>query len=194
MAFQHRFGRKRFFLTCIAGFASSSLLCGLAPNLPALILLRALQGAAGGGLQPSGQAILADSFPPEKRGMATAVYGIATVVAPIVGPTLGGWITDSYSWRWIFLINVPIGVILFTLVGMLIEEQGSSAANRGEKRGVDGWGLGFVALALGCLQVVLDRGQLDDWFASGFITVLALASAAGFVCSCGGSCAILVPW
>ena len=177
----NRFGRKRFFLTCIAGFATSSLLCGMAPNLPALILLRAMQGAAGGGLQPSGQAILADSFPLEKRGMATAVYGVATVVAPIVGPTLGGWITDSYSWRWIFLINVPIGVILFVLIGMLIEEQAPSAATQGEKRSVDGWGLGFVALALGCLQVVLDRGQLDDWFASTFITVLALASAAGFV-------------
>ncbi len=113
--------------------------------------------------------------------MATAVYGIATVVAPIVGPTLGGWITDSYSWRWIFLINVPIGAILFILIGMLIEEPAPSAATQGEKRTVDGWGLGFVALALGCLQVVLDRGQLDDWFASSFITVLALASATGFV-------------
>jgi len=176
----NRFGRKRFFLTCIAGFAASSLLCGLAPNLPALILLRAMQGAAGGGLQPSGQAILADSFPPEKRGMANAFYGVATVVAPIVGPTLGGWITDSYSWRWIFLINVPVGVILFILIGMLIEEPAPSAAS-GEKRTVDGWGLGFVALALGCLQVVLDRGQLDDWFASGFVTTLAVASAMGFV-------------
>ena len=124
----NRFGRKRFFLTCIAGFAASSLLCGMAPNLPLLILLRALQGAAGGGLQPSGQAILADSFPLEKRGMANAVYGVATVVAPIVGPTLGGWITDSYSWRWIFLINVPIGVILFMLIGMLIEEPAPTAA------------------------------------------------------------------
>ena len=108
----NRFGRKRFFLTCIAAFATISLLCGLAPNLDTLILLRAMQGAAGGGLQPSGQAILADSFPPEKRGMANAVYGIATVVAPIVGPTLGGWITDSYSWRWIFLINLPLGVVV----------------------------------------------------------------------------------
>ncbi len=177
----NRFGRKRFFLTCIAGFATSSLLCGIAPSLPVLILLRAMQGAAGGGLQPSGQAILADSFPPEKRGMATAFYGVATVVAPIVGPTLGGWITDSYSWRWIFLINVPVGVILFILIGMLIEEPAPRAATGGEKRTVDGWGLGFVALALGCLQVVLDRGQLEDWFASGFITTLALASAIGFV-------------
>lgn len=177
----NRYGRKRFFLTCIAGFTATSLLCGLAPNLATLILLRAVQGAAGGGLQPSGQAILADSFPPEKRGMANAVYGIATVVAPIVGPTLGGWITDSYSWRWIFLINVPIGVILIILIGALIEEQAPSAAIRGEKRTVDGWGLGFVALALGCMQIVLDRGQLEDWFASGFITALASLSALGFV-------------
>ena len=104
------FGRKRLFLTCIAGFTIASLLCGLAPNLPTLIVLRALQGATGGGLQPVGQAILADSFPAEKRGMATAIYGIAAVVAPTIGPTLGGWITDSYNWRWIFLINVPVGV------------------------------------------------------------------------------------
>src|SRR5579859_1175242 len=117
------FGRKRFFMVCIAGFTIASLLCGLAPNLASLIVLRAIQGAAGGGLQPSGQAILADSFPPEKRGMASAVYGIAAVVAPTIGPTLGGWITDNYEWRWIFLINVPVGIVLVFLVMALIEEQ-----------------------------------------------------------------------
>src|SRR6516164_9354052 len=116
------FGRKRLFITCIAGFTVTSLLCGLAPNLASLIVLRALQGATGGGLQPVGQAILTDSFPPEKRGMASAIYGIAAVVAPTVGPTLGGWITDSYEWRWIFLINVPVGVVLILLVQALIRD------------------------------------------------------------------------
>ncbi|HYL70631.1 MAG TPA: MFS transporter, partial [Candidatus Dormibacteraeota bacterium] len=121
------FGRKRLFITCIAGFTLASLLCGLAPNLPTLIVLRALQGAAGGGLQPVGQAILADSFPEEKRGMASAIYGVAAVVAPTVGPTLGGWLTDNYDWRWIFLINVPVGVALVFLVQALIKERGVAA-------------------------------------------------------------------
>jgi len=173
------FGRKRLFLVCISGFTVTSLLCGLAPNLATLIVVRALQGATGGGLQPIGQAILADSFPAEKRGMATAIYGIAAVVAPVVGPTLGGWITDNYEWRWIFLINVPVGIVLVLLVQSLIKERGPAA--RGPRRGVDWLGFGFVALALGCLQIVLDRGQDDDWFGSGLITVLVIASALGFV-------------
>jgi DHA2 family multidrug resistance protein len=173
------FGRKRLFLVCIAGFTVASLLCGLAPNLPALIAVRALQGATGGGLQPVGQAILTDSFPPEKRGMATAIYGIAAVVAPVVGPTLGGWITDNYDWRWIFLINVPVGVVLVFLVQAIIKERGAAA--RGPRRSVDWLGFGFVALALGSLQVVLDKGQDADWFGSGLITALVIASAVGFV-------------
>ena len=173
------FGRKRFFLVCIAGFTVASLLCGLAPNLASLIALRALQGAAGGGLQPSGQAILADSFPPEKRGMASAIYGIAAVVGPTVGPTLGGWITDNYNWRWIFLINVPVGLVLSFLVTSLIREQPVSR-DRNARSPVDWMGFGFVALSLGCLQIVLDRGQEDDWLASGFITALSLISAAAF--------------
>jgi len=173
------FGRKRLFITCITGFTVTSLLCGLAPNLPALIVVRALQGATGGGLQPVGQAILTDSFAAEKRGMATAIYGIAAVVAPVVGPTLGGWITDNYDWRWIFLINVPVGVVLVLLVQSVVKERGAVA--RGPRRSVDWLGFGFVALALGCLQVVLDRGQDDDWFSSGLITALVIASALGFV-------------
>ena len=173
------FGRKRFFLACIAGFTLASLLCGLAPNLATLIILRAVQGAAGGGLQPSGQAILADSFPPEKRGMSSAVYGIAAVVAPTVGPTLGGWITDNYNWRWIFLINVPVGIALFFLVMALIHDK-PIARNNKQRASVDWMGFGFIALSLGCLQVVLDRGQEDDWFGSGFITALILVSAAAF--------------
>ena len=173
------FGRKRFFLFCIAGFTIASLLCGLAPNLASLIALRALQGAAGGGLQPSGQAILADSFPPEKRGMASAIYGIATVVAPTVGPTLGGWITDNYDWRWIFLINVPVGVVLLFLVMSLIREE-PIRRDGNARPSVDWMGFGFVALSLGCLQIVLDRGQEEDWLGSGFITALILISAAAF--------------
>jgi MFS transporter, DHA2 family, multidrug resistance protein len=173
------FGRKRLFLTCITGFTLSSLLCGFAPNLPSLIVLRALQGATGGGLQPVGQAILADSFPEEKRGMATAIYGIAAVVAPTVGPTLGGWLTDSYSWRWIFLINAPVGVLLIVLVQALIKDSGPARA-RGPLS-VDWLGFAFVALSLGCLQVVLDRGQDADWFASALITSLSIISALALV-------------
>jgi DHA2 family multidrug resistance protein len=175
-----RFGRKRFFLACIFGFTVASLLCGLAPNLAALVMLRALQGAFGGGLQPMGQAILTDSFPPERRGMATAIYGIAAVVAPTIGPTLGGWITDSYDWRWIFFINVPVGVAVFGLVSALIHERAPDKGARPQSS-MDWLGFGFVVLSLGCLQVVLDRGQEDDWFSSGFIVALALISAIAFV-------------
>jgi MFS transporter, DHA2 family, multidrug resistance protein len=173
------FGRKRLFLTCIAGFTLTSLLCGFAPNLPTLIILRALQGATGGGLQPVGQAILSDSFPAEKRGMASAIYGIAAVVAPTIGPTLGGWLTDSYSWRWIFLINAPVGIVLMLLVQSLIKEK--PAARKSGRLSVDWLGFGFVGLSLGCLQIVLDRGQDADWFGSALITTLAFVSAAAFV-------------
>jgi MFS transporter, DHA2 family, multidrug resistance protein len=175
----NRFGRKRLFLTCIAGFTASSLLCGLALNLPMLIALRALQGATGGGLQPVGQAILADSFPAEKRGMASAIYGIAAVVAPTLGPTLGGWITDSYEWRWIFLINVPVGIALIALVQALIKEAPTKSA--APSSSVDWLGFSFIALSLGCLQVVLDRGQDADWFSSTLITTLAIVSAFAFM-------------
>jgi MFS transporter, DHA2 family, multidrug resistance protein len=173
------FGRKRLFLFCIGGFTVASLLCGFAPNLATLIALRAVQGATGGGLQPIGQAILSDSFPEEKRGMASAIYGIAAVVAPTVGPTLGGWLTDSYSWRWIFLINVPVGVALILLVQALIKERGPERRTR--PLSVDWLGFGFVGLSLGCLQIVLDRGQDDDWFGSALITALVIVSAVAFV-------------
>ena len=175
-----RFGRKRFFLACIFGFTVASLLCGLAPNLAALVVLRAAQGAFGGGLQPMGQAILTDSFPPERRGMATAIYGIAAVVAPTIGPTLGGWITDSYNWRWIFFINVPVGIAVFALVTALIHER-APRRDSSRQSSMDWMGFGFVALSLGCLQIVLDRGQEDDWFSSGFITAMVLVSAIAFV-------------
>jgi MFS transporter, DHA2 family, multidrug resistance protein len=174
-----RFGRKHFFLTCIAGFTIASLLCGLSANLGMLVVLRAIQGAAGGGLQPTGQAILTDAFPPEKRGMATAIYGMAVVFAPAIGPSIGGWITDTYEWRWVFLINVPVGAALLFLIGFLLHTPGEDAGP--EHRKMDWLGLGLIALALGCLQVVLDRGQEDDWFASGLITSLSIASALGFI-------------
>lgn len=178
-------GRKRFFVACIAGFTVTSLLCGLAPNLGFLVMMRALQGAAGGGLQPSGQAILTDAFPAEKRGMAFALYGIAVVFAPAIGPTLGGWITDNISWRWVFLINVPVGFALFFLVTMLIEDPPylRTAHAKSLREGIrfDYIGFGLIALGIGALQIVLDRGQEDDWFASNFITTLSVLSLASLI-------------
>lgn len=172
----NRFGRKNFFVTCIIGFTVSSLLCGLAPNLMSLIILRAIQGAAGGGLQPSGQAILADSFPPEKRGLSTAIYGIAAVFAPAIGPTLGGWITDSYSWRWVFLINVPIGIILVFLIQLVVHETEDEKGKKGLHK-VDWQGFALIGLTLGSLQIILDRGQIEDWFNSNQIITLSVLSA-----------------
>ncbi len=168
--FSALFGRKRFFIGCVIIFTLSSLLCGLAPSLPMLVLFRVIQGAGGGGMQPVSQAILVDSFPREKQGMAMAIYGMGVVVAPTIGPTLGGWITDNYSWRWIFLLNVPIGVISLVMISMLIRE--SVHASRGTaKQGIkiDFIGLGLLAVGLGFLQIVLDKGQRDDWFGSSFI-------------------------
>jgi DHA2 family multidrug resistance protein len=174
-----RFGRKRFFLVCIGSFTLASLLCGLSVNLGMLIVLRALQGAAGGGLQPTGQAILTDAFPAEQRGMATAIYGMAVVFAPAIGPSIGGWITDNFEWRWVFLINVPVGAALIFLIGFLVKTPGDAPK---EKRGSTDWiGLALITACLGCLQVVLDRGQEDDWFASTMITMLTLVSATAFI-------------
>src|SRR4051794_29184843 len=174
------FGRKRFYIACVAVFTVSSLLCGLAPSLGWLIVFRVLQGAGGGGLAPSEQAILADTFPPAKRGMAFAVYGIAVVVAPAVGPTLGGWITDHYSWRWIFFINVPVGVISCFLSYTLVPESASEKKERREffARGakVDYLGFGLIAVGLGALQIVLDKGQEEDWFGSSFITIFTIVA------------------
>ncbi len=172
-------GRKNFYMSCVALFTISSFFCGLAPNLATLILCRVMQGAGGGGLQPSEQAILADTFPPAKRGMAFAVYGIAVVTAPAIGPTLGGWITDNFTWRWIFFINIPVGILSILLTSRLIEDPPYMHRRKLRETHIDYIGLSFVALGLGTLQVVLDKGQRDDWFESNFIlsfTIIAVLS------------------
>ena len=170
-------GRKRFFLLCIVIFTLASLLCGAAPSLPMLILFRILQGAGGGGLQPMAQAILADTFPPQKRGLAFALYGITAILAPTIGPTLGGWITDNYSWRWIFYINLPVGALALFLVMRLVEDPPYLRRLRGAGIRVDYVGIALLTLGIGTLQVLLDKGQEDDWFGSHFISTLATISA-----------------
>ena len=174
-------GRKNFYMSCVALFTVSSFLCGLAPNLAMLIICRVLQGAGGGGLQPSEQAILADTFEPAKRGMAFAVYGIAVVTAPAIGPTLGGWITDNFTWRWIFFINIPVGIISMLLTSRLIQDPPYFRRRKLSQTKIDYIGLGFVALGLGALQVVLDKGQRDDWFESHFILILSSIAAAALI-------------
>jgi MFS transporter, DHA2 family, multidrug resistance protein len=174
-------GRKRFYMGCVAVFTISSFLCGFAPNLTMLIIFRVLQGAGGGGLQPSEQAILADTFPPAKRGMAFAVYGIAVVMAPAIGPTLGGWITDNFSWRWIFFVNIPVGIISLLLTQRLIQDPPYLKRRKLSETRIDYIGLGLVALGLGTLQVILDKGQREDWFESHFIVGLAAVSAVSLI-------------
>ncbi|MDA8231056.1 MAG: DHA2 family efflux MFS transporter permease subunit [Magnetospirillum sp.] len=178
-------GRKRFFLVCITAFSIASLLCGLAPSLGVLIVFRALQGLAGGGLQPLAQAILTDAFPAEKRGMAFALFGMSVVLAPAIGPTLGGWITDSASWRWVFLINVPVGAALVPLVTAMIADPPHAVAARAErlKRGIriDWIGFGLLTLWIGSAQIALDKGQQDDWLASPLIATLAVVAAVGLI-------------
>jgi DHA2 family multidrug resistance protein len=174
-------GRKRFFLICLTIFTLSSLLCGIAPSLGAIILFRVLQGAGGGGLQPMAQAILADTFPPQKRGLAFALYGITTVVAPTIGPTLGGWITDNYTWRWIFFINLPVGILALILVSRLVEDPPWAKRLEGAGVKIDYVGVALLTLGVGALQVMLDKGQEDDWFASRFIVTLAIVAGVGLV-------------
>jgi len=172
------FGRKRFYMACVTLFTVSSFLCGVAPSLPWLILFRVLQGAGGGGLQPSEQAILADTFPPAGRGMAFAVYGMAVVVAPALGPTIGGWITDNYSWRWIFFINIPVGVLSVLLTSLFVSDPPWLQAKERAGVKVDYIGFGLLALGLGALQVLLDKGEREDWFETRYIVVLAIIAAA----------------
>jgi len=164
-------GRKRFYMTCVALFTLSSILCGLAPSLPLLVFFRILQGVGGGGLQPSEQAILADTFAPAQRGMAFAIYGMAVVVAPAIGPTLGGWITDNYSWHWIFFINVPIGLLSLFLTQRLIEDPPSAKEKKASARRIntDYAGISMIVIGVGFLQYALDKGQELDWLSSGYI-------------------------
>ncbi len=182
-------GRRRFYMLCVTLFTASSLLCGLAPNLFMLILFRTLQGIGGGGLQPSSQAILSDTFPPAKRGMAFAVYGLTTVLAPAIGPTVGGWITDSFNWRWIFLINVPVGFISLYFTSRLVFDPPQFTAQRQQQKSrgftVDYMGFILLTLGFGALQIFLDKGQQEDWFDSHFIVTLAVIS---------GTALALLPW
>jgi MFS transporter, DHA2 family, multidrug resistance protein len=165
--FALRFGRKRFLLACIIIFTASSFVCGAAPSLGILLVARAVQGAGGGALQPLSQAILLESFPPEKRGLAMAVFALGVVVAPVLGPTLGGWLTESYSWRWAFYINIPIGILAIFLIFRNVEDPDYIA--NAKPGPIDSWGLGLLAVWLGCLQIVLDKGQEDDWFGATWI-------------------------
>ena len=175
-------GRKRFFLICIALFTVSSLLCGIAPTLAILLISRVIQGAGGGGLQPMAQAILADTFPPAKRGLAFSLYGVTAVVAPSIGPTLGGWITDNYTWRWIFLMNLPVGILAMFLVFTFVEDPPFLKRMTLKESTVDYVGFGFLAIGIAFLQIVLDKGQEDDWFGSNFILTLSIISVIALVC------------
>src|SRR6202522_3248138 len=179
--FSELIGRKRFYMSCVAIFTISSFLCGLAPNLTTLIICRILQGAGGRRLQPSEQAILADTFEPRRRGMAFAVYGMAVVLAPAIGPTLGGWITDNFNWRWIFFINIPVGIVSLLLTNLLISDPPYMKQKKNKTFRVDFIGLGLLALGLGTLQVVLDKGQRDDWFSSHFIVTLTVIAVASLI-------------
>ena len=175
----NRIGRKRFYMSCVFLFTVASLLCGIAPTLGMLVFFRVLQGAAGGGLQPSEQSILADTFPPAKRSMAFAVYGVAVVTAPVLGPTVGGWIVDNYTWRWIFFLNIPVGIISLYLSNRLVEDPPYLAEVRKRRVGIDYWGLGLLILAIGSIQIMLDKGQEDDWFSSRFIITLCVTAVIG---------------
>jgi DHA2 family multidrug resistance protein len=174
-------GRKNFFLLCITIFTIASFLCGIAPSLPMLLLCRVLQGAGGGGLQPMAQAIMADSFDERKRGQAFALYGLVAVLAPSIGPTLGGWITDNYSWRWIFYINIPVGILAYILVTRMVDDPPWIKPDRKHLRNMDYMGLAFLTLAMGGLQIMLDKGEENDWFSSGFIQFFAAMFVIGLI-------------
>jgi MFS transporter, DHA2 family, multidrug resistance protein len=180
--FSSLIGRKRFYMSCVALFTVSSFLCGLAPSLGVLVFFRILQGVGGGGLQPSEQAILNDTFPLEKRGMAFAVYGLAVVVAPTIGPWLGGWITDNFSWRWIFYINVPVGLISLLLTSFLVSDppyMKRASLKRGFR--IDYIGIGLISLGLGSMQIILDKGERDDWLSSNFIVCFFVLMLIGLI-------------
>ena len=174
----NQFGRKRLLITAVSGFTIASLLCGIAPTLPALVLFRVLQGAAGGALQPISQAVLLETFPPQDRGKAMAFWGLGIVVAPMLGPTLGGWLTDAYSWRWVFYINLPIGIASILMTKWYIFDP-HYIKPRGGK--VDFWGLGMLAVGVSALQIVFDKGQEADWFGSHMIVILSIIAAVGLI-------------
>jgi len=186
-----RFGRKTFFLACLGLFTASSVACAYAWSLDSMLLFRIIQGLGGGGMVPVAQSILADSFPPEKRGQGFALFGVAVVVAPIVGPTLGGWLADNITWRWAFLINGPVGLITIALIALLVREPKPDAPQRGrrppqQEGGFDLPGFILVSTFLGALEVVLDRGLEDDWFGSSFIVLATIVCALAFV--------LMIPW
>ncbi len=175
-------GRRNFFVFCITIFTIASFLCGAAPTLPMLLIFRVIQGAGGGGMQPMAQAIMADSFEPQKRGQAFALYGLVAVLAPSIGPTLGGWITDNFSWRWIFFINIPVGILAFILVTRLVDDPPWIKADPSKLRNMDYMGLAFLTIAMGGLQIMLDKGEENDWFSSGFIQFFAFLFVGGMIC------------
>jgi DHA2 family multidrug resistance protein len=172
------FGRKRLLMLSVVGFTGASFLCGLAPTLGSLIFFRILQGATGGALQPLSQAVLLEAFPPRDRGKAMGFWGLGIVVAPILGPVLGGWLTDVYSWRWVFYINIPVGIASLVMTQLYIFDP---PYLRTEKRSIDYWGIGMLAVGIGALQIVLDKGQQEDWFSSPLITTLAIISGVTIV-------------
>lgn len=174
-------GRRNFFQFCIVVFTIASFLCGAAPSLGLLLVFRILQGAGGGGLQPMAQAIMADSFEPHKRGQAFALYGLVAVLAPSIGPTLGGWITDNFSWRWIFFINIPVGILAFFLVQRLVEDPPWIKADRSLLKKMDYLGLSFLTIAMGGMQIMLDKGEENDWFASGLIRACCAMFVLGMI-------------
>ena len=173
-----RFGRKRLLMLSVVGFTTASFLCGLAPTLGSLIIFRIAQGATGGALQPLSQAVLLEAFPPHDRGKAMGFWGLGIVVAPILGPVLGGWLTDSYSWRWVFYINIPVGIGSIVMTKLFIFDP---PYLRQESRKIDYWGIGMLAVGIGALQIILDKGQEEDWFSSDMITTLAVISAVTLV-------------
>lgn len=173
-------GRKRYFLICLGMFTVCSFLCGIATSLGQLIIFRLMQGFFGGGLQPNQQAIILDTFPPEKRGAAFGLTAIATIVAPVLGPTLGGWITDNYTWRWIFFVNVPVGIVAVVINAILVEDPPwEKEKQKRRTRGIDYIGLALISLGLGCLQVAMDRGEDDNWFGSPFIVTMSVLAFLG---------------
>jgi DHA2 family multidrug resistance protein len=174
-------GRRNFFVFCITVFTIASFLCGAAPSLPMLLVFRVIQGAGGGGMQPMAQAIMADSFEPHKRGQAFALYGLVAVLAPSIGPTLGGWITDNYTWRWIFFINIPVGILAFFLVTRLVEDPPWIKADPSKLKNMDYVGLAFLTIAMGGMQIMLDKGEEQDWFSSGFICFFAVLFVGGII-------------